>query len=381
MTGSGLGYAIQHLRQNSRGDDTELAHISPQEVQMFDAIQGRKIRNPRTGLPEYGLLGSILGALLGVGGFMIGGPAGAAAGSALGAGVQGGNLKQILTAGALGGVGGELGQGLTGGGWNPIGGSLGGSGAAGAGGLAQSAAEKAGALTTGGSGGIPAVTSMPVGLSPASAAAASMPATPAAGGLLSHIGGYGGLGAGLGAMAGTPMPTSPTPQMPQDNFRIGPVAPMQRNVTPYPGNPLTYGQTGGEWSFLNPSNPPAQYLAAGGVPHANLNNPLPLHRLRAMSRRGYSNMMAGGGSTHDGPVDGPGSGADDKIPAQLSDGEHVWSAKDVSALGSGSNAEGQRRLYRLRKLVNDQAGYKPSERLKAPRKMPSDKALIAKAMA
>lgn len=384
MTVAGLGYAIQHLRQNSRYPDTELAHISPEEIKLFDAIQGRKIRNPKTGLPEYGLLGDILQAALGVGGFMVGGPLGAAAGSGIGSAINGGNLTQDLTAAALGGAGGELGQGLTGGGWNPLGGSLGGAaGAAGAAGVPS----VAGAQTFGSGAG--AITATPLGGAPLSTAlggtAAAVPAASPGGlaGLVSHIGGYGGLGAGLGALSGMPTSvpqTAPLQPLPQNTAHL--------SVPSVPNSPWQY--VNGQWQYMPMNNAQSSttptVMAKGGVVHkaaggTSIGSPLPLHRLRALSRYGFSNMMADGGSTHNGPVEGHGSGRDDKIPAMLSDGEHVWSARDVSAFGEGSNAEGQRRLYRLRKMVEDHAGFKPSEHLKAPRKMPSDGALLKKAKA
>lgn len=52
-----------------------------------------------------------------------------------------------------------------------------------------------------------------------------------------------------------------------------------------------------------------------------------------------------------GATAGIGGGKDDKIPAMLSDGEHVLTADEVSDLGDGSNAEGQRRVYKMREAI------------------------------
>lgn len=52
-----------------------------------------------------------------------------------------------------------------------------------------------------------------------------------------------------------------------------------------------------------------------------------------------------------GPIRGDGTGKDDQIPAMLSDGEHVITAQEVSALGDGSNDAGQKRLYEFRKRL------------------------------
>lgn len=65
---------------------------------------------------------------------------------------------------------------------------------------------------------------------------------------------------------------------------------------------------------------------------------------------GDTDSDAGGG-----PVKGAGTGKDDKIPAMLSDGEHVITAQEVSALGDGSNDAGQKRLYEMRKRIREHA--------------------------
>lgn len=73
-----------------------------------------------------------------------------------------------------------------------------------------------------------------------------------------------------------------------------------------------------------------------------------------------TSMATGGeldarGGTH---VQGEGDGQSDDIPAKLSDGEFVWDAASVSALGNGSNKEGAARLEQMRKMVRQKAGYK-----------------------
>lgn len=64
-----------------------------------------------------------------------------------------------------------------------------------------------------------------------------------------------------------------------------------------------------------------------------------------------------------GKVAGPGDGQSDDIPAMLSDGEYVWSAADVAALGQGSNEAGAKKLDKMRKTVRKQAGYKNAGRI------------------
>jgi hypothetical protein len=52
-----------------------------------------------------------------------------------------------------------------------------------------------------------------------------------------------------------------------------------------------------------------------------------------------------------GPINGPGTGTSDDIPAMLSDGEFVFTAKAVRNMGDGSRRKGAKRMYALmRKL-------------------------------
>jgi hypothetical protein len=68
--------------------------------------------------------------------------------------------------------------------------------------------------------------------------------------------------------------------------------------------------------------------------------------------------FAKGGSTDEtkfprktGPINGPGTGTSDDIPAMLSDGEFVFTAKAVRGMGDGSRRKGAQRMYALmRKL-------------------------------
>ena len=63
---------------------------------------------------------------------------------------------------------------------------------------------------------------------------------------------------------------------------------------------------------------------------------------------------ATGGSTSDfprknGPINGPGTGTSDDIPAMLSDGEFVFTAKAVRNMGQGSRRKGAKKMYALMK--------------------------------
>jgi hypothetical protein len=50
-------------------------------------------------------------------------------------------------------------------------------------------------------------------------------------------------------------------------------------------------------------------------------------------------------------VQGDGGGQDDLIPAQLADGEYVFDAEIVAALGDGSNKEGAKKLDAMREAI------------------------------
>lgn len=295
MAGQGLSSAAQQLQSYGRGRDTMLAHIAPDEAEFIDAIQGGRRTNPMTGLPEYGLFGKILKAVVrvgaGIGGFMLGGPAGAALASGAATKLTGGSWKQALKAGALSGIGSGVTQGLTGGGWNltgtgtPLSNALGG-GAANAGGSAGVGASISGAPSvaqTAAAAGMPtgATTGLGASLATAGGPGASIGTSPgfmsglssaapaASGGLssaLSSIGGWPGAVAGLGGLSnpltaddsGGPAPLSP------NNININ-VKPFNRQQRPYTGDPLTAAEHPGGWQYFDNVNPSPEYLAHGGV--------------------------------------------------------------------------------------------------------------------
>jgi hypothetical protein len=73
---------------------------------------------------------------------------------------------------------------------------------------------------------------------------------------------------------------------------------------------------------------------------------------------GQPQRMAKGGDAKptsfprkNGPINGPGTGTSDDIPAMLSDGEFVFTAKAVRNAGSGSRRKGAARMYKLMKML------------------------------
>jgi len=55
-----------------------------------------------------------------------------------------------------------------------------------------------------------------------------------------------------------------------------------------------------------------------------------------------------------GHIAGPGTGTSDDIPAMLSDGEFVFTAKAVRGMGDGSRRKGAKRMYALMKRLEGQ---------------------------
>ena len=102
----------QQLQSMGRGEDTQLVHMTPREVQSLRGLAqltgGDLSTNPDTGLPEAGLLGNLLPTILGALGAMVGIPpvwllaGGTAAGTA-----ATGNLGKglMMGLGAFGGAG------------------------------------------------------------------------------------------------------------------------------------------------------------------------------------------------------------------------------------------------------------------------------------
>ena len=62
---------------------------------------------------------------------------------------------------------------------------------------------------------------------------------------------------------------------------------------------------------------------------------------------GIAGLATGGYPRKTGQISGPGTATSDSIPAMLSDGEFVMTAKAVRGLGKGSRREGAKRMYAL----------------------------------
>jgi hypothetical protein len=84
------------------------------------------------------------------------------------------------------------------------------------------------------------------------------------------------------------------------------------------------------------------YNRADGGP---INNPM--HSGTAPT--GMTSAFASGGDypRRNGEIEGPGTGTSDSIPAMLSDGEFVFTAKAVRKAGGGSRRAGAKKMYQL----------------------------------
>ena len=67
----------------------------------------------------------------------------------------------------------------------------------------------------------------------------------------------------------------------------------------------------------------------------------------APQQSGIAALAQGGYPRRTGQISGPGTEKSDSIPAMLSDGEFVMTAKAVRGLGKGSRLEGAKRMYAL----------------------------------
>ena len=299
----------EQLRAQGEDDDKVLAHINPQEQQLLATLSGGTEYNPHTHLPTYGgfkpfkalkkvakIIAPVAGSLVGG---ALGGPAGAAIGGALGGGLTGGK-KNMLRNAALGGLGGYAMHGGFG--------NLGGIG--GLGGKATQALGMQGLKGALGMGG--------ESNAPWPGVAANAPgATQSSGGLDNWM-----LPLGLMAGAGTffgktkqPKDAETLAQHVTKRPQWGPED-QPRKTKPYKRIAKVvnapYSDTS-EQQFFEDTNPPLEYMAHGGY------------------------------------LDGHTSGQDDKIPAELSDGEYVISADVVSFLGDGNNKAGAKKLDGLMK--------------------------------
>jgi hypothetical protein len=390
--------AAGNVRSAGRDGDTVLAHISPFEAEMLKRMGGQGTINPDTGLPEFGWLKSIVGAVVGIGATMLLGPAGFALVNPLIAGAIGGGLSSLVTGGKPADVlKGALFGGITSG------------------------------IMAGISGGVDSIFS----------------SAPTSGGFLRDTfgikpveGGISGLFGGASGTAGTSTPLTASGEIPQppkpSNFltdadfptaearaaaeaqgRLAPAGVAPTITGPVAGAagaaaksglsgfvsdykiPLLLGggaaliaasqaekkndvvkpslldtvnandPSAGIVPRLDPANfqtqapktapsvfPGGQYIESpifpkgGYVPPTQVGQQQPFSgydytkiRFPTYGQQGIASAAVGGA------IDGPGTGTSDSIPARLSDGEFVMTAKAVRGAGGGDRAKGAKKMY------------------------------------
>ena len=463
------------IAEQGRGGDTMLAHITPSEAQLLKSRGGAGTINPVTGLPEFGFLSKawkkVKGAVKKVGkavkkfakskvgrivttlalAFVLGPAAAATLGVSSTVGVAavsgfvgsagstllaGGNLKEALKAGAIGGLVGGAGAGVFGGaeafqagsytGPTTIGGQLAkakesvfgapqpasvsesvnllessaqttpigdpfaanatGTGVAGSTpstGFTPLTGAEVDAMNLGlkSSGSVPytgaeiEAMNLGIGSIPTNAAAtAAKTAATETPGLMRSI--YDtlvpnevGIGEGLRNIA-TNLSPAARKAAGAESF-LGQYGPLlatgagimaatggfdqQPAVVPSGFEEMAAGQSGG--ARLLAEQPEKYGLDFGGVRTSYAYDPYQYMYAPPPPPPTYANPMtaADGGSAEyprkNGHINGPGTGTSDDIPAMLSDGEFVFTAKAVRNMGDGSRRKGAKRMYALMKKL------------------------------
>jgi len=172
-------------------------------------------------------------------------------------------------------------------------------------------------------------------------------------------------GTGAAYLAGAFNPTEPKPPgiVPRETgFDLIRQNPAEYGVnvgqtnTIYAGGPSGYGQMGAlfappQFRVRDPREYLPRFSMGGAVRPQGLAALLQRSGLAAVAPRQF-NMggFASGGQNfprRTGPINGPGTGTSDSIPAMLSDGEFVMTAKAVRGAGKGSRREGAKRMYQM----------------------------------
>jgi hypothetical protein len=151
---------------------------------------------------------------------------------------------------------------------------------------------------------------------------------------------------GLGIMAATGGFDAEQPEVPAGfEDMVKGISPGQKLLTQ---NPELYGLRFGGVNTTYAYNP-AQY-AMPYAPYAP--PPTAPARMRqggVASLMGYKKGSPASYPRKTGHIAGPGTGTSDDVPAMLSDGEFVFTAKAVRAMGNGSRRAGAKRMYALMK--------------------------------
>lgn len=241
MARMGLKAYAKQVAAAGRNGDTELAHLTPDEIEVLISLQDihgiEPSINPETGLPEFFSLKKILKGVAKAAGAIAGGYFGGPVGSAVGAGavskLLGDSTSTALSTGLLAGLG-SWGAQQTG-----LGDWVGGGFSSGANLLGQTAADSA--------------------IQTASGAANQVASSGSSMGLSAALPLIGLGGAALAAGSRKP-PESDDIDLP-DEPEFQEYEPLDRQQLAYAGDPYSYGIFGPEFQYFDEVNPGLQPLA------------------------------------------------------------------------------------------------------------------------
>ena len=184
------------------------------------------------------------------------------------------------------------------------------------------------------------------------AAEAAASSANAAAGLTEGIGGmvrqFGpGFAAGTGILAATGGFEQPEMEIPQPYGGVTGQQLLDENPELYRAGRVQYAVPGTTTTAAAPTTVYTPYVQ---LPRAPVMQPAPPPMVSAPIIRQAAD---GGAMTREnfprqnGAIDGPGTGTSDDIPAMLSDGEFVFTAKAVRGAGNGSRDNGVRKMYQI----------------------------------
>ena len=389
---NGIPSLAQSVQSQGRGNDTQLVHMTPREVQGLESLAmaygGSLTTNPRTGLKEAGFLEDILPTIAGVGlSFVPGvGPLMAAGLVGGGTALATGNLEKGLMAGlgAFGGAG--IGSALAGTGAATAAGAAG-AGSAGAsmapGATGSTLSTLTGAPASAGMSTVGPGTSGLLAANPVTAATTAgvpLPTGAAAAGqgitalgseagrsaFMQNIGGGMGLAKYGGAAVAPALLGGDEGDIQPDAGTTRPYSYDPGRQTDQPGFQYRTGAPGeatSEQQYFTPTFTPLPTFTPGSGSPAEQED----ERRRmgvmglAAGSQGPVRMLRGGGDATSDSLDGV---IDDEEPVRLATGEVVIDGRAVSEIGNGDNESGAKKIEaaidRIHKIRQKVKRGKPS---------------------
>lgn len=354
-----LKAAAEKVRKAGRDGDTVLAHITPAEAALLKSRGGAGTINPKTGLPEYKSIFSKIGSFFKKAApiilpialnFLVPG-LGAIASGAIGAGVgsliSGAKPADALKAALFGGLTGGIASGISGalsgtgfmaGVQGALPSGFGGATAAGPG-FFEGIGEKLGFGAATGTPPVPP-SSIPV---------------PADGTMAGEAFGGGSFGSAAARTAATGATTEGA-KAASSGLGIGSLVGKATDlIKEYPKTSLALGLGAGALLAGAGGGDKAPPPLARGPGSRELMEQNPSRyvfdianfRPRYTTGAGLFTAATGGLAEKGGKVEGPGTETSDSIPARLSDGEFVFTAKAVRGAGGGDRMKGARKMYEL----------------------------------